>query len=167
MGIFVQDFHLLAPVELVPPVGHHLLQVAGVEAIVEGGSFQLRCIAGLLQALVQVLWRGAFLVMLASHLRVPCTRVGTDGLSWLHWLLYHSLGHHEPFWSSAILCMSSWIIYLGNIFFYRLPVTLGHPGVPGPTLALLLTRFRVFGTRTLPALLAGRRIRSSAWAADC
>uniref|UniRef100_A0A8B9M556 Uncharacterized protein n=1 Tax=Accipiter nisus TaxID=211598 RepID=A0A8B9M556_9AVES len=42
MGIFVQDFHLLAPVELVPPVGHHLLQVAGVEAVVEGGSFQVR-----------------------------------------------------------------------------------------------------------------------------
>lgn len=71
MGIFVQDFHLLAPVELVPPVGHHLPQVVGVEAIVEGGPFQWWCVAGLLQAAVQVLQRGALLARLASCLCWP------------------------------------------------------------------------------------------------
>lgn len=55
MRVFVQDFHLLAPVKLVPPVGHHLLQVVRVEAIVEGCPFQWRCIASLIEAAVQVL----------------------------------------------------------------------------------------------------------------
>ncbi len=55
MWVFVQDFHLLAPVKLVPPVGHHLLQVVRVEAIVEGCPFQWRRIASLVEAAVQVL----------------------------------------------------------------------------------------------------------------
>ena len=96
MGVFVQDFHLLAPVELVPPVGHHLLQVVGIEAVVEGSPFQLRCVTGLLQAAVQVLWRGALHERLASCPRMPYTRAGMDGVSWLCRLLYRSLGHHEP-----------------------------------------------------------------------
>lgn len=93
MGIFVQDFYLLAPVKLVPPVGHHLLQVAGVEAIVEGGPFQMWCVAELIQAPVQVLRKGALLVRLASGSCVPYTEAGMDGLIWL---LYCPLGHHEP-----------------------------------------------------------------------
>lgn len=55
MRVFVQDFHLLAPVELVPPVGHHLLQVVGVEAVVESCPFQRRRVASLVEAVVQVL----------------------------------------------------------------------------------------------------------------
>jgi len=75
MGVFVQDFHLLAPVELVPPVGHHLLQVAGVEAVVEGGPFQRRGVAGLLKAAVQVLRRGA----LPARLPMRALRQGGQG----------------------------------------------------------------------------------------
>ena len=166
MGIFVQDFHLLASVKRVPPVGHHLLQVAGGEAVAEGSPFQLRCVAGLLQAAMQVLRTGA-LARLARCLHVPYAKAGMNRLSWLHRLLCLSLGHHKPSWSSAILCITSWIIYMENIFFYRLAVPLGHPGVVGSTLALLLTRFRVLGTRNLPALPAERRISSSACATDC
>lgn len=96
VGIFVQHFHLLAPVKLIPPVVHHLPQVAGVEAVVEGGSFHVRCEAEPIQALVEILWKGALLASLASCCHVPYARAGTDRLSWLCWLLYYSLGHHKP-----------------------------------------------------------------------
>lgn len=36
----VENVHLLPPVKLVPPVGHHFLQVVGVEAIVEAAALQ-------------------------------------------------------------------------------------------------------------------------------
>lgn len=38
--VLVEDLHLLPPVKLVPPVGHHFLQVVGVEAIVEAAALQ-------------------------------------------------------------------------------------------------------------------------------
>lgn len=72
VGVFVQHFHLLAPVKLIPPVGHHLPQVGGVEAVVEGGSFHVRCEAEPIQALVQILWKGALLARLASCWPVAC-----------------------------------------------------------------------------------------------
>lgn len=83
VGVFVQHLHLLVPVKLIPPVGHHLLQVAGVEAIVEGSSFHMRCEAELIQTPVQILWKGALLARLASCWHVPYARAATDRLSWL------------------------------------------------------------------------------------
>lgn len=40
MGVLVEDLHLLPPVKLIPPVGHHFPQVVGVEAIVEAAALQ-------------------------------------------------------------------------------------------------------------------------------
>lgn len=53
--VLVEDLHLLPPVKLIPPEGHHFLQVAGVEAIVEATALQRWGCPEPIYPLVQVL----------------------------------------------------------------------------------------------------------------
>lgn len=54
----VEFVHLSPPVEVVPPVRHHLLQIVGVEAVVELAVLQRGDRPGLVNAPVQVLEEG-------------------------------------------------------------------------------------------------------------
>lgn len=162
VGIFVQLFHLLAPVKLIPPVIHHLPQVGGVEAILEGSSFHVRCEAELIQASVQILWKEALLARLASSWHVSCARAATDRLLW-H--LYCSLGHHKPSWRGAIFYHDRLNCLYEEYNFLQV---ISSPWAPRSTgsYSWLAANSRVFGAWSLAVLLA-RRIRISPWAPGC
>lgn len=53
--IFVKNCHLLLPVKLIFPVWNHFLEVGGIEAIVEGATFQRIGVTASINALVEVL----------------------------------------------------------------------------------------------------------------
>lgn len=53
--IFVKNCHLLLPVKLVFPVWNHFLEVSGIEAIVEGATFQRIGVPASINAPVEVL----------------------------------------------------------------------------------------------------------------
>lgn len=55
MWVLVENFNLFLPVKLVPPIRDHLLQVGGVETVVESGTLQGWCVAGVVKTLVQIL----------------------------------------------------------------------------------------------------------------
>ena len=57
VGILVQYGNLLFPVKLIPPIGHHPLEMGGVESVLEAGILQGFCVACLVNAIIKILSR--------------------------------------------------------------------------------------------------------------
>lgn len=52
VGVSVENLHLFLPVKFIPPVGDDLLQIVGVETVVEAAVLQRRGQTGLVDPLV-------------------------------------------------------------------------------------------------------------------
>lgn len=65
--ILVKHCHLLFPVKLISPVGNHLLQISGIEAILEDTILQRISEAGSVNALMKVLFNKKMLMSCYWH----------------------------------------------------------------------------------------------------
>lgn len=53
--VLVDHLHLLFPVKLVPPVGHHVFKIGRVESIMKTAVLKWVCVTCLIDASVQIL----------------------------------------------------------------------------------------------------------------
>lgn len=56
MRVLVDHLHLLLPVKLVPPIGHHFSKIGRVKSIMKAAILKWVCVSCLINALVQILW---------------------------------------------------------------------------------------------------------------
>uniref|UniRef100_A0AAY5JVL9 Cystatin C (amyloid angiopathy and cerebral hemorrhage) n=1 Tax=Esox lucius TaxID=8010 RepID=A0AAY5JVL9_ESOLU len=87
VGVLVEDGDLVLPVKLVPPVVNHLLQVSGIEAILEACILQRLSVPGPVNKVVKVLpdkcdnggvVAGIKYIFTVNMGRTPCKKSGAE-----------------------------------------------------------------------------------------